>query len=88
MNYEAIDRRRADRRSAAATAHGACLSGSRHGALARLVAAICQDGRRLRLDRATQHGGNEITIFSIIANLMHFGLIIVGLPYSHAGQRR
>ena len=35
---------------------------------------------------ATQHSGNEMTLFSIIANLMHFGLIIVGLPYSHAGQ--
>jgi NAD(P)H dehydrogenase (quinone) len=35
---------------------------------------------------ATQHGGNETTLFSIIANLLHFGLIIVGLPYSHAGQ--
>src|SRR5271169_4341526 len=35
---------------------------------------------------ATQHGGNEATLFSIIANLMHFGMIIVGLPYSHAGQ--
>jgi NAD(P)H dehydrogenase (quinone) len=35
---------------------------------------------------ATQHGGNETTLFSIITNLMHFGLVIVGLPYSHAGQ--
>ena len=35
---------------------------------------------------ATQHGGNETTLFSIIANLMHFGLVIVGLPYSHAAQ--
>ena len=35
---------------------------------------------------ATQHGGNEATLFSIIANLMHFGMIIVGLPYSHTGQ--
>jgi NAD(P)H dehydrogenase (quinone) len=35
---------------------------------------------------ATQHGGNETTLFSIIANLMHFGMVIVGLPYSHAGQ--
>jgi len=35
---------------------------------------------------ATQHGGNEATLFSIIANLMHFGMIIVGLPYSHVGQ--
>jgi NAD(P)H dehydrogenase (quinone) len=35
---------------------------------------------------ATQHGGNETTLFSIIANLLHFGLVIVGLPYSYAGQ--
>jgi NAD(P)H dehydrogenase (quinone) len=35
---------------------------------------------------ATQHGGNETTLFSIITNLLHFGLIIVGLPYSHPGQ--
>jgi NAD(P)H dehydrogenase (quinone) len=34
----------------------------------------------------TQHGGNETTLFSIIANLLHFGLMVVGLPYSHAGQ--
>lgn len=35
---------------------------------------------------ATQHGGQEVTLFSIITNLMHFGMVIVGLPYSHAGQ--
>jgi len=35
---------------------------------------------------ATQHGGNETTLFSIITNLMHFGMVIVGLPYSHARQ--
>jgi NAD(P)H dehydrogenase (quinone) len=35
---------------------------------------------------ATQHGGNETTLLSIIANLLHFGFVIVGLPYSHAGQ--
>ena len=35
---------------------------------------------------ATQHGGNETTLFSIISNLLHFGFIIVGLPYSHSGQ--
>jgi NAD(P)H dehydrogenase (quinone) len=35
---------------------------------------------------ATQHGGQETTLFSIITNLMHFGMVIVGLPYSHAGQ--
>jgi NAD(P)H dehydrogenase (quinone) len=35
---------------------------------------------------ATQHGGNETTLFSIIANLLHFGFVVVGLPYSHTGQ--
>ena len=35
---------------------------------------------------ATQHGGQETTLFSIITNLLHFGMIIVGLDYGHAGQ--
>ena len=35
---------------------------------------------------ATQHGGQEMTLFSIITNLLHFGMIIVGLPYTHQGQ--
>ena len=35
---------------------------------------------------ATQHGGQEMTLFSIITNLFHFGMTIVGLPYSHQGQ--
>ena len=35
---------------------------------------------------ATQHGGQEVTLFSIITNLLHFGMTIVGLPYSHQGQ--
>jgi NAD(P)H dehydrogenase (quinone) len=37
---------------------------------------------------ATQHGGQETTLFSIITNLLHFGMTIVGLPYSHQGQMR
>jgi len=37
---------------------------------------------------ATQHGGQEVTLFSILTNLMHFGLITVGLPYSFQGQMR
>ena len=37
---------------------------------------------------ATQHGGQETTLFSIITNLLHFGMMIVGLPYSHQGQMR
>ena len=35
---------------------------------------------------ATQHGGQEVTLFSIITNLLHFGMMVVGLPYSHQGQ--
>ena len=35
---------------------------------------------------ATQHGGQETTLFSVITNLLHLGLVIVGLPYSFQGQ--
>jgi len=35
---------------------------------------------------ASQHGGQEVTLFSIITNLLHFGMTIVGLPYSHTGM--
>ena len=35
---------------------------------------------------ATQHGGQETTLFSGITNLLHLGLVIVGLPYSYQGQ--
>jgi NAD(P)H dehydrogenase (quinone) len=35
---------------------------------------------------ASQHGGHETTLFSIITNLLHLGLIYVGLPYSFQGQ--
>jgi NAD(P)H dehydrogenase (quinone) len=35
---------------------------------------------------ASQHGGQETTLFSIITNLMHFGMVIVGLPYGFQGQ--
>jgi NAD(P)H dehydrogenase (quinone) len=34
----------------------------------------------------TQHGGQETTLFSIITNLLHFGMTIVGLDYGHTGQ--
>ncbi|MGE4062907.1 MAG: NAD(P)H:quinone oxidoreductase [Rhodospirillaceae bacterium] len=37
---------------------------------------------------ATQHGGQETTLFSIIGNLLHYGMIIVGLPYSFKGQMK
>jgi NAD(P)H dehydrogenase (quinone) len=35
---------------------------------------------------ATQHGGQETTLFSIITNMLHFGMTIVGLDYGFAGQ--
>lgn len=37
---------------------------------------------------ATQHGGQELTLMSIITNMLHFGMVIVGLPYSFEGQSR
>jgi NAD(P)H dehydrogenase (quinone) len=35
---------------------------------------------------ASQHGGQETTLFTIITNLLHFGLTIVGLDYGFQGQ--
>jgi NAD(P)H dehydrogenase (quinone) len=35
---------------------------------------------------ATQHGGQETTITSFHTVLLHQGMVIVGLPYSFAGQ--
>lgn len=35
---------------------------------------------------ATQHGGQELTQFSIMTNLLHHGMVIVGLPYAFQGQ--
>lgn len=37
---------------------------------------------------ASQHGGQEMTLFSVIPTLMHFGMVVVGLPYSFQGQTR
>ena len=36
---------------------------------------------------ATQHGGQEVTLFSTITNLMHFGMVIVGLDYGYEGHQ-
>lgn len=32
---------------------------------------------------ASQHGGQETTLFSIITNLMHFGMVVVPLDYGY-----
>jgi len=37
---------------------------------------------------ATQHGGQETTLMALVANLLHWGMVVVGLPYSFAGQMR
>lgn len=34
----------------------------------------------------TQHGGQETTLFSILTNLMHHGMVVTGLPYAFADQ--
>src|SRR5436189_5737955 len=35
---------------------------------------------------ATQHGGQESTILTFIPTMLHFGMLVVGLPYSFQGQ--
>ena len=57
------------------TAGGLWASGALHGKVGGAFTST-----------ATQHGGQETTLFSIITNLLHFGLTIVGLDYGHAGQ--
>jgi NAD(P)H dehydrogenase (quinone) len=37
---------------------------------------------------ATQHGGQESTILSFHATLLHLGMVVVGLPYTFQGQSR
>ena len=37
---------------------------------------------------ATQHGGPETTLFSILTTLLHHGMVLTGLPYSFQGQMR
>jgi NAD(P)H dehydrogenase (quinone) len=74
-------------------------TGTRFGRISSQMAAFLDQGGGLWMRGAlngkvgaafvstgSQHGGNETTLFSLITNLLHFGLIIVGLPYSHQGQ--
>ena len=57
------------------TAGGLWMTGALHGKVGGAFTST-----------ATQHGGQETTLFSIITNLLHFGLTIVGLDYGHSGQ--
>ncbi len=57
------------------TAGGVWMSGALHGKVGGAFTST-----------ATQHGGQETTLFSVITNLLHFGLTIVGLDYGHQDQ--
>ncbi|MBX6322320.1 MAG: NAD(P)H:quinone oxidoreductase [Rhodospirillaceae bacterium] len=35
---------------------------------------------------ATQHGGQETTLIATYVNLLHFGMVVVGLPYTEKRQ--
>jgi len=37
---------------------------------------------------ASQHGGQETTHFSVLTNLLHMGMTVVGLDYGFADQQR
>ena len=56
-------------------AGGLWMSGALHG---KVGGAFTSSG--------VQHGGQETTLFSIITNLLHFGMIVVGLDYGYAPQ--
>jgi NAD(P)H dehydrogenase (quinone) len=56
-------------------AGGLWLKGALHG---KVGGAFTSSG--------VQHGGQETTLFSIITNLLHFGMIVVGLDYGYAPQ--
>lgn len=43
-------------------------------------------GRRVLPSAGTPHGEQEETLFSIIASLMHFEIVIVGLDHGFAEQ--
>lgn len=36
----------------------------------------------------SQHGGHEMTVLSTYIPLLHFGMVIVGMPYTFKGQTR
>jgi NAD(P)H dehydrogenase (quinone) len=61
-------------------------AGTRFGRLSSQMANFLDQAGGAFTSTATQHGGQETTLFSIITNLLHFGMVIVGLDYGHAGQ--
>jgi len=59
------------------TAGGVWFSGALHGKVGGAFTST-----------ASQHGGQETTLFSVITQLLHFGMTIVGLDYGHADQQK
>ena len=51
-----------------------------------LKGALIDKPVALMSSSATQHGGQETTLVSTAASLMHHGMLVVGLPYSFQGQ--
>ena len=45
-----------------------------------------RQGRRSLHVHSDATRGQEQTLFSVISNLMQFGMVVVGLPYSHQGE--
>jgi NAD(P)H dehydrogenase (quinone) len=67
-------------------------TGTRFGRISSQMAAFLDQAGSLWM-RGALHGkvggafsASGMTLFSIIANLLHFGMVIVGLDYGHAGQ--
>lgn len=51
---------------------------ARHALVGKVGSAMTSSG--------TQHGGQESTILGFIPTMMHHGMVVVGLPYTWAGQ--
>jgi NAD(P)H dehydrogenase (quinone) len=56
------------------------------GCVEHCTAKSAARSRRPPHNTATQHGVQEMTLFSIITNLLYFGIVVVGLDYGYAGQ--
>src|SRR5882762_4391836 len=65
-------------------------TGTRFGRMASQMANFLDQAGGLWMKGALhgQHGGQETTLFSIITNLLHFGMTVVGLNYGFAGQMK
>ena len=74
------------RRPASATWRRRCATSSTRPAGCGLQGKLIGKVGSVFASSATQHGGQESTILSFHTTLLHQGMVIVGLPYSFAGQ--